>query len=277
MPANAQASHASAATDDRLWVAAAHRVDSFYAVAISPDGSLVASGSDDSTVKLWDVTTGQLLRMLEGHQEAVLSVSFSGDGRVVASGSDDGTVKLWDATTGQLLHSLEGHQDWVRSVSFSGDGRVVGSGSSDGTVKLWAAGTGQLLRTLEGLGYSHRTPDVAVPGRWLFCRAVRRASNRGDQHRWRSGQRVRSCNRSWRCGVQPAQAYSKGSSLCPLRSDDVVIHRRRGAPARGLLALGCTAVAPTAAVDGRSERRHCTGVGTNAVAVNVSGVQGARW
>ena len=72
-------------------------------VSFSPDGTKVASGSDDKTVKLWDVTSGECLQTLEGHSDYVKSVSFSPDGTKVASGSWDNTVKLWDVTSGACL------------------------------------------------------------------------------------------------------------------------------------------------------------------------------
>ena len=82
-----------------------------WSVSFSPDGTKVASGSDDKTVKLWDVTSGECLQTLEGHSSRVRSVSFSPDGTKVASGSDDKTVKLWDVTSGECLQTLEGHSD----------------------------------------------------------------------------------------------------------------------------------------------------------------------
>jgi WD40 repeat protein len=153
-------------------------------VAISPDGRKVLAGTwnvpqDKSPntldvllneqhhkVKLWDVTTGRLLRTFSGHLEPVTSVAFSPDGRQVLSGSRahvlvsevakpiskvDNTLKLWDMATGQLIHSFNGHLRPVTSVAFSTDGsRVVSGDGTDKTAKLWDVATGRLLRTFAG-------------------------------------------------------------------------------------------------------------------------------
>ncbi|KAI4767316.1 hypothetical protein E4T52_17467, partial [Aureobasidium sp. EXF-3400] len=119
-------------------------------VAFSPDGQVVASASDDRTVRLWDAQTGEQVQKLEGHEESVRSVAFSPDGQIVASASDDRTVRLWDAQTGEQVQKLEGHKGPVRSIAFSPDGQIVASASWDDTVRLWDAQTGEQVQRLEG-------------------------------------------------------------------------------------------------------------------------------
>jgi serine/threonine protein kinase len=119
-------------------------------VSFSPDGSLLASGSLDKTIKLWRVADGSLVRTLTGHTDAVTSVSFSPDGSLLASGSLDKTIKLWRVADGLEVRTLTGHTDAVTSVSFSPDGRLLASGSWDKTIKLWRVADGLEVRTLTG-------------------------------------------------------------------------------------------------------------------------------
>ncbi len=121
-----------------------------HAVALAPDGRTLVSGSEDNTVKVWDIESGSLLRTLEGHVSFVLTVSVGADGRTVISGSEDKTVKVWDLETGALRMTLAGHGSSVDAVAISPDGRTAISGSDDETVKIWNLETGALHLTLAG-------------------------------------------------------------------------------------------------------------------------------
>ncbi|OQD78613.1 hypothetical protein PENDEC_c001G00665 [Penicillium decumbens] len=120
-----------------------------HSMAFSPGGRLLASGSDDHIVRLWDPATGALQQTLQGHSGPVQSVAFSPDGRLLASGSADRTVRLWDPV-GALQQTLQGHTGPVQSVAFSPDGRLLASGANDHTVRLWDPAMGALQQILQG-------------------------------------------------------------------------------------------------------------------------------
>ena len=110
-----------------------------YSVAFSSDGKVLASGSSDYTIKLWEVQTGRKINTLSGHSYVVNSVAFTfPDGKVLASGSWDKTIKLWEVKTGRLINTLSAHSALVKSVAFSPDGKVLASsGGAHYTIKLW--------------------------------------------------------------------------------------------------------------------------------------------
>ncbi|GJN78669.1 hypothetical protein PLIIFM63780_002178 [Purpureocillium lilacinum] len=119
-------------------------------VAFSPDSALVASGSNDRTIRLWRVATGECVQTLKGHDQGVSSVAFSPDSTLVASDSGDQTIRLWRVATGECVQTLEGHDHTVSSVAFSPDSALVASGSGDQTIRLWRVATGECVQTLKG-------------------------------------------------------------------------------------------------------------------------------
>ena len=124
-----------------------------YSVALSPDGQIIVSGGrhhDDVPLRLWKVSTGELIWQLSADGEWPYSVSFSPNGQTIASGGSDNTIDLWEVSTGNRLQTLVGHTDVIHSVAFSADGQLLVSGSKDGTVRLWDMSVGRHIRTLSG-------------------------------------------------------------------------------------------------------------------------------
>jgi len=124
-----------------------HRV---WTISFSPDGQLLASGSDDQTIRLWNTQDGTCLMVLQGHTGGVTSVCFSPNGQFLASAGEDTSIRLWSVADRTLLKILPGHSRWVRTVTFSSDGQTIASGSEDRTIRLWNVETGTCLKTLQG-------------------------------------------------------------------------------------------------------------------------------
>ncbi|MGB3310072.1 MAG: GUN4 domain-containing protein [Nodosilinea sp.] len=120
------------------------------AVAFTPDSQYVAAGMSYGVVRLWSATTGEQVRIFEGHTYAVRAIAISRDGQTLASASSDNTIKLWNLQTGQLLRTIATNADdgIVHTLLFSPDGQRLATATQHNTLQLWNATNGQLVRTL---------------------------------------------------------------------------------------------------------------------------------
>ncbi len=139
------------------------------AVSITADGGRVVSGSADSTVRVWDLATGECLKSLEGHTEPVHAVSITLDGQRAVSGSFDTTLRVWELASGKCLKELVGHTDYVNAVSITPDGgRAISGGGGqrkDNTLRVWDLATGECLHVLAGHTGEVHAVSIAPDGR----------------------------------------------------------------------------------------------------------------
>jgi WD40 repeat protein len=135
---------------ERSLGAYARPLDPSLPVALSADGGTIATSSPSHSVKLWDVSSGELLHTLQGHASDVFSIAYSRDGHYLVSGSNDQAVRVWNLRTGSLDNVLKGHTESVLSVAISGDGQRIASASGDHSVKIWDLVSGELVHDLEG-------------------------------------------------------------------------------------------------------------------------------
>ena len=106
-------------------------------LAFSPDGKTLISGSQDKTIKLWNLETSQEIKTLSGHSDHICSVAYSPNGQILASASKDKTVKLWSVASGEEISSVKCSDSVIYSIAFSPDGKILAAGSGDTTITLF--------------------------------------------------------------------------------------------------------------------------------------------
>lgn len=140
---------------------------SILTIAISPNGDLLAAGTANGDVRLWNIHSGAPLGICQGHTDWVRTVAFSPDGQTIVSGSDDQVLRLWDIKTTQCLKTFYGHANRVRSAAFSPGGTSIVSGSEDSTLRVWDARTGECQMVLEGHEGRVRAVEYSPNGQYI--------------------------------------------------------------------------------------------------------------
>jgi serine/threonine protein kinase/WD40 repeat protein len=153
-------------TDREIWRTERLVDDGLTALAVSPDGRVLASGSipEDHSIRIWDADTGRLVKRIEGHTSWVSKLIFTKDGHRLISAAADQTIRFWDTETWTQAKVLRGHQDEVHALALSESAHLIASASKDGDLALWKDeeekandGYFQLPKEVHGVGVLDRS------------------------------------------------------------------------------------------------------------------------
>jgi WD40 repeat protein len=142
--------------------------DQVLALDISPDGKMIASGSTDTTVRIWSIPEKRQLEVIKSHPDYVYSVAFSPDSKQIATGCQDTFVRIFSVKSGLLLHEMAGHAAEVYYVAYDPSGRYIASAGLDETVRLWSVQEGRLLRVMRRHSNKVNTVAFSPDGRYLI-------------------------------------------------------------------------------------------------------------
>ena len=122
-----------------------------FCLAYAPQGNVLASGSFDETIRLWNIKKRRCIRTMPAHSDPVTSISFSGDGTLICSCSHDGMLRLWDASTGQCLKSLVGEANPPATFcTFTPNARYILCATLDSTIRMWDYHAAQIVKVYSG-------------------------------------------------------------------------------------------------------------------------------
>jgi WD40 repeat protein/class 3 adenylate cyclase len=184
----------------------------------SPDGKYLVTGSSDRTARLWDLATGETIRVFSRSRGSLEGVAFSPDGKyMLTANTQDNTASLWDVASGQEMQVFSGHTATVVDVKFSPDGKYIVTASEDSTARIWDVATGQTVHALTGHSDFITRLAVSPDGKYVVTGSGDRTARLWDAS---TGKQVRLFDHP---GVIGAVAYSPDGNYFATGCEDLVV------------------------------------------------------